>query len=297
VSFLTMFEVRDLGTMELESCPLCLEVPGKSQRYFATHVGKHMEAIALAALPRDDDFTDSESMASSASSMASGFRRFRPIPNAIFQTGPELDSVFDPESCSGLGASTQTILLRSIGINDTQILSGESASAGKDSASAEILPKLSAGARDRIYEHALKPLLAKSSPQVFHHIVTDCKTLLNADRITSLRDIEKTLFFLAQVSSWRWELSHSSTNCPKEMTTNGKAEPILYLDFSLQAIRSLKSTIEFLSTPEQIRPHDIPYTDGYFADLTHEVKQFAYRLEEPTENGARSDVLGQSTDA
>ncbi|KAL6720942.1 hypothetical protein ACLMJK_000042 [Lecanora helva] len=38
---------------EREKCPLCLFVPGKSRREFVKHVGRHMEEIALAALPRD----------------------------------------------------------------------------------------------------------------------------------------------------------------------------------------------------------------------------------------------------
>jgi hypothetical protein len=42
------------------SCPLCLCIPGKSRRNFVTHVGKHMESIALAALPRENG-SDSES--------------------------------------------------------------------------------------------------------------------------------------------------------------------------------------------------------------------------------------------
>lgn len=35
------------------SCPLCLKKLGSSQRAFATHVGKHMEQLALAALPKE----------------------------------------------------------------------------------------------------------------------------------------------------------------------------------------------------------------------------------------------------
>lgn len=34
------------------SCPLCLKKTGPSRRAFATHVGKHMEQLALAALPK-----------------------------------------------------------------------------------------------------------------------------------------------------------------------------------------------------------------------------------------------------
>jgi hypothetical protein len=37
---------------ETQQCPLCLVVPGHSQKSFINHVGEHLEEIALAALPR-----------------------------------------------------------------------------------------------------------------------------------------------------------------------------------------------------------------------------------------------------
>ena len=42
-----------------EKCPLCLKAEWTSVRAFTTHVGRHMEEIALASLPKDED-TDSE---------------------------------------------------------------------------------------------------------------------------------------------------------------------------------------------------------------------------------------------
>jgi len=39
--------------IDQQKCPLCLKIPGKSQRAFATHVCKHLESIALAALPTE----------------------------------------------------------------------------------------------------------------------------------------------------------------------------------------------------------------------------------------------------
>jgi hypothetical protein len=41
-----------------QKCPFCLTVPGDTKRTFASHVGKHMQDIALAALPL---FADSDS--------------------------------------------------------------------------------------------------------------------------------------------------------------------------------------------------------------------------------------------
>ncbi|PMD42143.1 hypothetical protein L207DRAFT_306462 [Hyaloscypha variabilis F] len=52
------------------SCPLCLCVPGTSRRNFVTHVSKHIESIALAALPRENG-SDSES-GSDARSVTTG---------------------------------------------------------------------------------------------------------------------------------------------------------------------------------------------------------------------------------
>lgn len=48
--------------IEQQQCPLCLICPGKSQRNFVGHVGRHLEGIALAVLPREDSSgSDSES--------------------------------------------------------------------------------------------------------------------------------------------------------------------------------------------------------------------------------------------
>ena len=38
-----------------QECPMCKIVPGTTRRAFSTHVGRHMEQIALAVLPRETD--------------------------------------------------------------------------------------------------------------------------------------------------------------------------------------------------------------------------------------------------
>jgi hypothetical protein len=60
-------EKKTSHPIESLQCPLCLCMPGNSRRHFAAHVGKHMEGIALAALPRGD-ISDSESDSESVSS-------------------------------------------------------------------------------------------------------------------------------------------------------------------------------------------------------------------------------------
>ena len=45
---------------EHEKCPLCFSTPGGSRRVFVNHVARHMEQIALLALPRDEIGSDEE---------------------------------------------------------------------------------------------------------------------------------------------------------------------------------------------------------------------------------------------
>lgn len=54
------------------SCPLCLKKLGPSRQAFATHVGKHMEQLALAALPKEvSDESESDSVSIRTESLES----------------------------------------------------------------------------------------------------------------------------------------------------------------------------------------------------------------------------------
>ena len=55
-----------VGIAEDNKCPFCQELPGTQSRAFAMHVGRHMEEVALAVLPRDTDFEDDQSSAVSS---------------------------------------------------------------------------------------------------------------------------------------------------------------------------------------------------------------------------------------
>ncbi|MCJ1402972.1 hypothetical protein MMC11_006194 [Xylographa trunciseda] len=46
-------ETKTPQAIEGQACPLCKAIPGKSRRNFVKHVGRHMESVALAVLPRD----------------------------------------------------------------------------------------------------------------------------------------------------------------------------------------------------------------------------------------------------
>ncbi|KAK0103364.1 copper-binding transcription factor [Cadophora gregata] len=145
-------------------------------------------------------------------------------------------------------------------------------SAAAHSSTIESLPRLSARASNRIHEHILKPLLAKSSLKDFHPIVKDCPRRIHGKEIVCLRDLEKTLIFMA----------------PERAKTAA-----LYLDFCLTSIRCIQATVEFLSDREQIRPHDRPYTNGYFVDLVDQIKQYAQQVQAAKEKEEKGEKIGE----
>ncbi|KAF5671778.1 zinc finger transcription factor ace1 [Fusarium heterosporum] len=124
-------------------------------------------------------------------------------------------------------------------------------------ASAEKLPSLGPRAVNRIHEHTLRPLLAKPTLKEFEPIVLDIPRRIRSKEIICLRDLEKTLIFMAP-----------------EKTKSAA----LYLDFCLTSVRCIQATVEYLSDREQIRPADRPYTNGYFLDLKDQILQYGKQL-------------------
>lgn len=55
-----------VGLSEDNLCPFCSANPGTKSRAFAMHVGRHMEEVALAVLPRDSEFEDDQGSAGSS---------------------------------------------------------------------------------------------------------------------------------------------------------------------------------------------------------------------------------------
>ena len=60
-----------IGPSEDNLCPFCSENPGTKSRAFAMHVGRHMEEVALAVLPRDSEFEDDQGSAGSSTDSSS----------------------------------------------------------------------------------------------------------------------------------------------------------------------------------------------------------------------------------
>jgi son of sevenless-like protein len=52
-AMIQLSEKKLSASMGSAKCPLCLKTPGESRRAYVSHVSKHMESIALGALPRE----------------------------------------------------------------------------------------------------------------------------------------------------------------------------------------------------------------------------------------------------
>ncbi|TVY39412.1 Zinc finger transcription factor [Lachnellula occidentalis] len=165
-------------------------------------------------------------------------------------------------------------------------------SAAAHSSTIESLPRLSARASNRIHEHILKPLLAKPSLKEFHPIVKDCPRRIHGKEIVCLRDLEKTLIFMAPVSDIQTDVVGGVAHWFSRLKERTKSAA-LYLDFCLTSIQCIQATVEYLSEREQTRPHDRPYTNGYFVDLVDQIKQYAQQVQAAKEREAKGEKLDE----
>ncbi|KAL9127808.1 MAG: hypothetical protein Q9217_003392 [Psora testacea] len=113
---------------------------------------------------------------------------------------------------------------------------------------------LSAYACRQIQKYLIVPILQEETLKNFHPLVTGIPIRVGRKEITCLRDLEKVLLWLAP----RFSESRSS-----------------FISFCERSIQCLHTTVEYLNESDQRRPSDRPYTNGYFLDLTEQVRQYA----------------------
>jgi len=228
------------------------------------------------------DFGRRDMMASDAPAVDSERRVLRPRPRRRSQ---------HHESDSGLGTSIASTVQK---FKDSKgSVSASTITRSVNTSKTESVPHLSSRAFSRIHEHVLKPLLAKPSLKDFRPIVQDCPRRIQEKQIVCLRDLEKTLIFMAPVSQLLkdggvWGVTYRSL-CLKERANSAK----MYLDFCITSIRCIQATVEYLSDREQTRPHDRPYTSGYFIDLVDQIRQHAAQLKESRDKLAAGDKLDE----
>ncbi|KAK2593114.1 copper-binding transcription factor [Conoideocrella luteorostrata] len=165
-------------------------------------------------------------------------------------------------------------------------LTGSGASSTK-----QMLPAMSRKATNRIREHIIRPLLEKPTLKDFERVVLDVPQRIQVKEIICLRDLEKTLIFMAPVSQLLTGNGVWSDTYRKLLFKETAKSAALYLDFCLTSIRCIQATVEYLSEREQVRPGDRPYTNGYFIDLKEQIYQYGRQLAVAKEKGDAVDDM------
>ncbi|KAI7625001.1 hypothetical protein KC346_g1942, partial [Hortaea werneckii] len=109
---------------------------------------------------------------------------------------------------------------------------------------------LSKYAAEQIHKYIIQPILREAALKDFHPLIEGVPERIGNKEIKNLRDLEKTLIFLAP--------DHARS-------------PSKYLQFCERTIRVLHTTVTTLHESDQRAPTDRPYTQGYFFDLVEQV--------------------------
>jgi uncharacterized C2H2 Zn-finger protein len=130
----------------------------------------------------------------------------------------------------------------------------------------------------QIHDHIIKPILAEEALKDFHPLIQDVPKRIGEKNICNLRDLEKTLIFLAP------ELS---------------ATPASYLSFCERSVQLLHATVDSLPEQDQRLPSDRPYTNNYFLDLIEQIRRYAAIMaatRRKEEEGEELDEMDYSRD-
>ena len=131
---------------------------------------------------------------------------------------------------------------------------------------------LSEYAKEQINKHIIQPILREQSLREFHQLIKNVPRRIGTKDISTLRDLEKTLIFLAPVSE---SISAAKAGCAVTYGCLGVQDysrtPSKYLRFCERTIRVLHTTVTTLHESDQRAPEDRPYTQGYFFDLVEQV--------------------------
>jgi hypothetical protein len=146
----------------------------------------------------------------------------------------------------------------------------------------------------QIHDTIIKPILAEETLKDFHPLIKDVPRRIGEKSICNLRDLEKTLIFLAPVSG-----IHSSTSlgakayCILSGLKELSATATSYLRFCERSIQLLHATVEHLSEQDQRLPSDRPYTNNYFLDLVEQIRRYAAIMAATRQKESRGEELDE----
>lgn len=219
---------------------------------------EHDPILNIRSLPRRSP-TSLDGIAASEQRMASILERLT-LDDRDDDSNAERDDVSETkteqpvhshDSDSGLGSSDKT---HRPSVN-VDIDGPESAITGPTPSIKEASrPQLVLAACKQIERFILVPILKEPKLKPFHPLVQSVPARIVNKQITCLRDLEKTLLWLA----------------PKLSTLRSA-----YLNFAEFTIQCLHTSASHLNDRDQRLPTDRPYTNGYFLDLVSQVRRYA----------------------
>ncbi|KAL1961799.1 hypothetical protein VTN77DRAFT_1049 [Rasamsonia byssochlamydoides] len=191
------------------------------------------------------------------------------LPSPPADTPNKIQSVHHRHaSDSGLGSSiSSTCANEQVKAGHISTVSGNGSLAGSRHTQSAITHSISSvdttrrqlplAACKQIERFILAPILREEKLKPFHPLIRSVPQRIVDKEITCLRDLEKTLLWLAP---------HYSFN---------KAS---YLGFCEFTIQSIHTAVTHLNERDQRLPTDRPYTNGYFLDLVAQIRQYAAML-------------------
>ncbi|KAF2663067.1 hypothetical protein K491DRAFT_584512 [Lophiostoma macrostomum CBS 122681] len=150
-----------------------------------------------------------------------------------------------------------------------------------------------------IHDNIIKPILREDALKDFHPLIKDVPRRIGEKNISNLRDLEKTLIFLAPVSGIRYLSDSSKAHCIFRGFKEFSATPTSYLRFCERSIQLLAATVNCLSEQDQRLPTDRPYTTNYFLDLVEQIRRYAAIMaatRQKESNGEELDEMDYSPD-
>ena len=154
---------------------------------------------------------------------------------------------------------------------------------------------LSKHAAKVINEHIVQPILKEEALKDFHPLIEDVPARIGAKFITNLRDLEKTLIFIAPVSAPYCFHSYCSIQEQSAYCCLGvqrySVTPASYLHFAETTISYVATTVGHISERDQRLPTDRPYTNNYFLDLVEQIRKYAEIMAATREKEAKGEPL------
>lgn len=153
---------------------------------------------------------------------------------------------------------------------------------------------LSEFAQRQINHHIVQPILRQESLKEFHPLIRDVPNKIGSKDIRTLRDLEKTLIFLAPVSD-----TASSDNLGAfaywcSGVQDFSKSPSAYRSFCETSIRCLHLVVNSVHESDRCLPTDRPYSTNYFIDLVEQIRRYASILAATREKQIKGEPLEEN---